>query len=172
MNDLPFEWQEGELVEQAYVTIDGNKHYVTPATYSGSTSLSAFHLNKTEEETLKRAFGTILWTNPNPSSSFAEQTLTLSSSDYDVLEFVWRTMPSASGDILVDSSKTLKGYGVQLEYGSTAGNYGWVRRIVRLSDTTFSVWNAIKNNDLSITNEQCVPLYVIGYKTGLFGGQS
>lgn len=50
MDEVPFEWEAGEVVERAYVEIDGVKHYVTPATYEGGTSLSAFHLNKMQQD--------------------------------------------------------------------------------------------------------------------------
>lgn len=58
MDDLPFEWVQGELIEQAYIEIDGVKHYVTPAQYDYGTSLSAYHLNRSEYEVLERAKNT------------------------------------------------------------------------------------------------------------------
>lgn len=66
MNDLPFEWIPGEVVEQAYVEIGGVKYYVTPTQYADGTSLSAYHLNRSEYETIKRVnetFGYNLITN-------------------------------------------------------------------------------------------------------------
>ena len=33
------EFEDGQLAEQGYVEIDGVKHYVTPAKYTGKTPL-------------------------------------------------------------------------------------------------------------------------------------
>ena len=171
MNDLPFEWEEGEVTEQAYVTINGQKYYVTPATYSGGTSLSANHLNQAENKILERVNGTILWTNQNPTANFVAQTITLSSSDYDILEFIWRT--DLVGN-LTFSEKVMKGKGTQFDFFSTAiVGRRWCRRILYVSDTSYSFNNCYKlDTSSTMENDNCVPLYVIGYKTGLFGGQS
>lgn len=42
-------FEDGQLVEKAYTTINGTKHYVEKATYSGSTPLSAYVLNKMQQ---------------------------------------------------------------------------------------------------------------------------
>lgn len=47
MTKIPFE--DGTKTQEAYVTIDGQKHNVTPATWSGNTPLSAFNLNKMQD---------------------------------------------------------------------------------------------------------------------------
>lgn len=171
MNDLPFEWIPGEVVEQAYVEIDGVKHYVTPTRYADGTSLSAYHLNRSEYETIKRVNGTILWENPNPTADFTAQTITLSSSDYDMLEILYRS--NAVGGIYFGGNrKILKGYGTQLDWNSISSTNRWSRRMTPVSDTAFSVGDSTLVNTGALTNDQCVPLYIIGYKTGLFGGQS
>ena len=91
MDDLPFEWVTGELIEQAYIEIDGVKHYVTPARYDNGTSLSAYHLNRSEYETIKRLNGEILWANPNPNVPFLPQEITLNESlvNYDCYEVIY-----------------------------------------------------------------------------------
>lgn len=43
-------FEDGQLVERAYVEIDGVKHYATAAKYAGRTPLSAFVLNKMQED--------------------------------------------------------------------------------------------------------------------------
>lgn len=106
----------------------------------------------------------VLWTNPNPDSNFTEQTITLSSSDYDVLEIFYRTDVTAS---ISFSTKTLKGYGFQLDFNSISNNK-WVRRGMYISNTKFSVNNCTWSADSTVHNEQCIPLYIVGYKTGLF----
>ena len=39
-------FEDGQLMEKAYTIINGTKHYVEKATYTGTTPLSAFMLNK------------------------------------------------------------------------------------------------------------------------------
>lgn len=115
-----------------------------------------------------QANGTILWTNPNPTSDFSGQNITLGSDDYDVL--VWHYRNDVQSNLCF-SQQTLKGYGTQLDFLSTAsGSRQWSRRIIRNSDTSFTCWDCVKIDGSSTTNDnsQCVPLYVIGYKTGLF----
>ena len=173
MDDLPFEWVQGELIEQAYIEIDGVKYYVTPARYDHGTSLSAYHLNRSEYETIKRLNGEILWANPNPNVPFLPQEITLSSGDYDMLEFFYRS--DMTGKRMA-SVKCLKGYSVQFDWFSMGiATRRWGRRLEFVSDTQYSVGDAIvceQGQSTQVLNEQCVPLYVIGYKTGLFGGQS
>ncbi len=42
-------FEDGQLLEKAYTIINGKKHYVEKATYTGSTPLSAFVLNKMQQ---------------------------------------------------------------------------------------------------------------------------
>ncbi len=44
------EFEDGQIEEQAYVEIDGVKHYVTPAKYTGKTPLSAVALNNMQKK--------------------------------------------------------------------------------------------------------------------------
>ena len=44
------DFEDGQLVERAYIEIDGVKQYVTPARYSGRTPLSAFVMNKMQKD--------------------------------------------------------------------------------------------------------------------------
>ena len=110
----------------------------------------------------------ILWTNPNPNADFANQEITLSSDDYDVLEWYYRS--DVSGNLCF-AQKSIKGYGTQLLFSSlSSGSKQWVRRIPRTSDTKFQVYDGRQLDGGTGTNAngQCVPLYVVGYKTGLF----
>lgn len=176
MNDLPFEWIPGEVEEQAYVEIGGVKYYVTPARYAYGTSLSAYHLNKSEYETIKRVNGTILWENPYPTDSFQAQTITLNSSDYDVYEVYYYDWTTGKH---MKSEKALKGQNTTLDMLLYYENAAFiaVREIAYVSDTSLSIGrcNALVDRDAfsHITPANwCVPVYIIGYKTGLFGGQS
>ena len=107
--------------------------------------------------------GKILWTNSNPTSEFASQNITLNSSDYDMLLVLFKR--ARDGDDLV-SEITIKGYGMRVV--TVAGDGGTRRRVLSYVNTnTYNVGNGLDSNGTSI-NGALVPLYVIGYKTGLF----
>lgn len=118
---------------------------------------------------LSNITGTILWTNPSPTADFSAQTITFSSDDYDVLEFFWRSDVPGNR---VYSTKTLKSYSVQNDiYSTVVPTRAWRRRADYVSDTSYSVGNCsrMEYNQTSYNdNGYCVPIYVIGYKTGLF----
>lgn len=113
--------------------------------------------------------GKILWTNSNPTADFTEQDITLSSSDYDVLEFYYRSDTYGNRG---QSIRVLKGYGVEFDMYSTAvATRSWRRRCIYVSDTKYHVENGIQlehGTSTATHNEYCVPLYIVGYKTRLF----
>ena len=47
MDKIPF--QDGTKTQEAYVTVNGQNYNVTPAVWSGNTPLSAFNLNKMQD---------------------------------------------------------------------------------------------------------------------------
>lgn len=121
--------------------------------------------------------GTILWTNSSPSSSFSSQNITLSSSDYDILEFVFRY--SASNDTKMFFLKTINGHGTEvsciINYNvgvNQATSIPW-RQATYIDDTHYNISDCYERNTNetttpSISNNRLIPIYVIGYKTGLF----
>lgn len=118
---------------------------------------------------LSNITGTILWTNPNPTSDFSSQTITLSSDDYDVLEFFYGYDTSG---VRVVSERTIKGNGVQFDvYSTVVPTRAWRRRTEFVSNTSYSVGNCTRmeyNQTAYNENGYCVPIYIVGYKTGLF----
>lgn len=118
---------------------------------------------------LSNITGNILWTNPNPTADFSAQNITLSSDDYDMLEFFWRNDVAGNRAF---STRTLKGYNVQSDmYSTVVPTRAWRRRADFVSNTSYSVGNCIRmeyNQTAYNDNAYCVPLYVVGYKTGLF----
>ncbi len=105
--------------------------------------------------------GQILWTNPSPTSNFASQNITLSSSDYDMLLWIISTGTSNSQYI---SFYTIKGKGV---YASWVYNSTFLAREINYStDTQYAVGDNKTNG--TTNNASTIPQYVIGYKTGLF----
>lgn len=103
--------------------------------------------------------GTILWTNPNPTSDFASQTITLSSDDYDMLEIIYITFNTNNQ---TSSVKILKGYNTRLITSLSSGTV-YTRDYTYNSDTSYTIGNTTGGNDSNL-----YPLYIIGYKTGLF----
>ena len=106
--------------------------------------------------------GEILWTNANPTSDFASQTITLDKSldSYNCYEIYFRQSKTTSR--YFTTGKIPVGYGTILEvYGA---NY-------RPTGTTMS-GNTIYFENASVSgatdNGYAIPIYVIGYKTGIF----
>lgn len=98
----------------------------------------------------------LLWTNPNPGNAISsDTTITLSSDDYDYILWVMRVSTTNN---LSCSNTSFKGYGLRTYIG---GNY---RNITRNNDTSYTI-NPANSTDF---NNALIPIYAIGYKTGLF----
>lgn len=115
--------------------------------------------------------GTILWTNTSPTSSFTEQNITLLSSDYDILEIIFDQGTSLDKQF---SQKFIKGKGTFLQCFLVSGTsvyFRW-RNITRNSDTEYRIgacYQQIAGSTSSASaNSGIIPLYIIGYNTGLF----
>jgi len=117
--------------------------------------------------------GTILWTNPNPNNSFSQQIVTIPTlPDYDEFEIFYYDSTSRKA---VSSTKFLNGETVNMMtmfQWSDHGNIG-NRNIMWNTDTKLQVNDAVTiivNDAFSRTanNAWCIPLYIVGYKTGLF----
>lgn len=108
--------------------------------------------------------GKVLWTNSEPTSEMSIGTkISLSSADYDMLEVIFvDNVSSAEKGIL--SVRMIKGYNWRLS--NIVNNVMTYRLITRNSDTEFTVGNGFAGTE--VQERRCVPLYVIGYKTGLF----
>lgn len=116
--------------------------------------------------------GSILWTNSSPTASFASQSITLSSSNYDILEIFYYDYTTNQR---LMSQRVVKGKGTNLvalfDYNSKM--YMGERKITYTNATQLSVGSCtsiIDNNAIAVAtaNQWCVPVYVVGYKTGLF----
>lgn len=163
-----------------YVTGDG-KTFIDygeerlPVGGTPDTEMSDRSTNAVENNVIKRYVDEnvisrqILWTNPNPTADFSAQSINLSSSDYDVLEFYFRSDTSGNRALSV---KCLKGYGCQADMFSTASpTRRWCRRLTYSSATQYISENGYQleqGSSQTTANAQCVPLYIVGYKTGLF----
>lgn len=113
--------------------------------------------------------GKIIWTNPNPTSAFAAQTITLSetSLNFDCYEILFSQAkfvsdPTSTANRLISTGKIPIAYGTILNY-AVNNRYRLVNRPV---GTSMEFLDGI--NGGTTDNEKCTPMYVIGYKTGLF----
>lgn len=107
----------------------------------------------------------LLWENPDPTTSFAEQDITLASGDYEYYEvfyFYDATAPK------MQSVKSCRGYGVLLSSAlannnGTANNY---RIVSYVSDTVLTVGTGYFGSagTMSNNNNKCVPVKIVGYK--------
>lgn len=113
--------------------------------------------------------GTILWTNSSPTSNMTTRNITLSSDDYDVLEIIYK---AAYNQKTIKNIKMLKDYNTIMTAYSinfTTTSY-YMRAISYVDATTLTIGSGYYLNPTSKTQNDgvCIPLYVIGYKTGVF----
>lgn len=149
--------------EEAKIIIDDNLMKTKASEVVNSLEGNEINLApsvRTVNNEFTRIKGQILWANPNPTNNFDAQTITLSSDDYDILEWYYLYNNDLNQKVM-KCEKVPKGYSPQLEliYGS-----GTIRRICDyVSDTSYSI-----RNNVGAGNEYIIPLYIIGHKTGLF----
>lgn len=179
LTDIGFYYADGSSTNSP---ASGYSHYVTVYKLSNSFIYQvAYRVTNTVEAqylfvrqnyngiwtTWRAIGGKILWANSNPSSNFAAQSITLSSSDYNFLEWVFLDGNNTF------SIKTAKGYGCFpyiLVQEASGGYFGFrMRKITRTNDTEFAVSAgtikyANKTSAEADTYATIVkPLYVIGY---------
>lgn len=110
--------------------------------------------------------GKIIWTNPNPTSAFAAQTITLSSNDYDMYEVIFYGSITGADTLTTGKIPKGKNFFLQQIYNTGDGDVVRNRSIKYLSDTSVNVTDGTQSG---ITNNNTnIPVYIIGYKTGLF----
>lgn len=108
---------------------------------------------------LQNTLGKSLWENPNPTASFSSQTITLSESlaNYSCYEIIFRQNTTSSR--YFSTGKLPVGYGTILNaYGT---NY-------RATGQTVSGTSIYFENANATDNGYVIPVYVIGYKSGVF----
>lgn len=115
--------------------------------------------------------GTILWTNPSPTSAFAGQVVQVDLSDCDMYEILFMT--SKEDTNCQSSGKIPKTFTTILNYSignASNGPYNMYRNISAISNTsiTFTDSQVAYASTRTVSGDNCIPLYIIGYKTGLF----
>lgn len=132
---------------------------------------SVVNENDTEQQALSQQLtnitGKILWTNPNPSSEMGANTnINLSSSDYDFLVWIFDLNINIQPGIY-SSGICLKGQNTRLIAGiANATDNTATRDLTYSSDTKYVAGDGYLK---AVTqSRRCVPIYVIGFKFGLF----
>lgn len=111
--------------------------------------------------------GQILWTNPNPNTAISSATtITLSSSDYDVIEVFYLQATSSSGGTLY-TNRFLKGYSTRMRIHTIDG-VNVYRTLTYSSDTSYIIQTTTADSSVTSPQILAIPLYIVGYKTGLF----
>lgn len=110
--------------------------------------------------------GQILWTNSNPTSGFNSQNITLQNSDIDMIQIIFYQ----AINILRFQSTGLIPIGES--HLSTMFNAKSYIRTFRIIDNVLTfddcnTYNSYNSADSTVNNNAIIPLYVIGYKTGL-----
>lgn len=115
----------------------------------------------------------ILWTNPNPTDFFNSQTITLNSSDYDVLEIFYTDYQSTNRYM---SQRAIKGKNIILNSLFIFNSNMYMgARVLNYTDATHlaveKCWKVLDAGSIispTEANNWIIPQYIIGYKTGLF----
>lgn len=145
-----------------------NSHVGNVANLVGGESNVVDAINN-DSEKLAGVHGEIIWTNQNPTSSFAGQTITLSK-DLDLgdcYEIIYRQSTTnkryLSTGIIPDGHGCFMGISLSLpEYRATAEN---------VSGTTITFTDAYQTESggtYRTDNTLCIPVYVILYNKNLF----
>lgn len=118
--------------------------------------------------------GKVLWRNSKPSNSFSAQNITLTSSDYDTYEIIFKVRATNDdGNRIISGGKILKRYGTRLfvPYASEMGSLIYSRAVDYVSDKILQFYDCqyAHGTTTRITNnEYIIPLYIVGYKTNIF----
>lgn len=105
----------------------------------------------------------VLWKNSNPSNQFNPQNITLLSNDYDAISIIYRQF---NGDDHISSTGILpKGTNYEV-YGLAPSSSVPMRsrKIESINDTELRVLEGYTGGT---NNAVCIPVMIIGYKTGL-----
>lgn len=178
INDYPVEdgsfWVTGD--GKSYIDYGENRIPIagTPDTQMSDISRNTVENNVIKDyvddkiDTVNTAIGVlqgeIIWTNSSPTSNFPAQTINLNESldNYDMYEILFRQSTTAGR--IMTTGKIPVGYGTILNWNANAFYYRATGTTVSGSTITFEDGK----NGATTANGYTVPLYVIGYKTGLF----
>lgn len=119
----------------------------------------------------------IVWRNPDPTIGYFEsQKILLETDDYDMLDFVFR-MENTSKKMII--KRVIKGFGFDVDFNETLkeeeikSNNIKMREVKYINDNIYSIGKCLTrdsntSNAPDVNNKYLIPMYIIGYKTGLF----
>ena len=110
----------------------------------------------------------ILWTNPSQTSGFTPQEITFSDDDYDCYEIIYQL--SLMDTRKKSTGKVPKGSGTEMIFIYNTGSVSMYisRETTYVSNTKMQIENSYDSSNGGANNNRCIPIYVIGYNTGLF----
>ena len=105
-----------------------------------------------------------MWTNPNPTSAFTAQDITLSSADYDFLLLVSNLYSTDATSISVIGAK---GHGLysEVEWFTQSAVHMRQRALTRISDTQFTFGEGLI--DGTTDNASLIPVAIYGIKSSV-----
>lgn len=118
---------------------------------------------------MNRTRASIIWTNPNPGDSFSAQTTSLNESldNYDEYEIL--SLQSTTNSRLMSSGRIPVGNGTILGMVTSFPTFRPTSVSVSGSTISFEDTKTMTGfGTVSVDNSLLIPMYIIGYKTGLF----
>ncbi len=115
------------------------------------------------------AVNNVLWTNPNPTSDFSNQSVTLSedANDYKYLEIYWKNRKDINEWTYTKMMTGTIGYGFMISASGTSFR-AFSRQASNVTTTSiaFSVCNYMESLSSALTtaNNYMIPYKIIGYK--------
>ena len=117
---------------------------------------------------LKKMFGgTILWTNPNPTAVFNDQSVPLNSEDWDMYEVFFIYSNAEHNLKRLNSSRSFAGYNTLLNLIGYSSNET-IRRTVEYVDKKTLNFSIAQHSSNGENGGYAIPVFIVGYKTGLF----
>lgn len=144
----------------------------TPYTeYEPDTSINVYNGNEyvpisTGCNYSNKFFGQVIWTNPNPSSSFANQTITVDDmSNFKYIEIYFK---KSGNETPTNSWKILKGFDTELSYIDSSFIL-FMRTVTYKNNTQLEFGQAkyfggASNFPVTNDNNRCIPIYIVGHK--------
>ena len=117
---------------------------------------------------MNRTYGKIIWTNPDPSINFSAQTITLDESldNYDEYEIL--VLQSTQNSRLMSTGRIPVGHGTIISYNTSSYLYRPTGSSVSGNTIYFEDAKGVAGTTVTVQNDAVIPMYVIGYKTGIF----
>jgi hypothetical protein len=123
-----------------------------------SKKIYGFKKNKCAEP-----LNVLLWSNPNPTETMGKTDIELASDDFDMYEVFYKIKNNSS---TLQSVKSIKGYNCLLTSTNGYENKAISREMFWGTDKI--VTEVAYAGSTTEANNYLIPVYIIGYKTGLF----